>query len=115
MKVDGKEATVIHPPVDTELFTPTSTEERKDYFLTLSAFAPYKRLDLAVEAFNQLGMPFFVIGEGQDEKRLKEMAKPNIHFEGMDVEKKLINKAQSVNPNSNFYIKTILREIEGNN
>ena len=87
-KYYGKEATVIHPPVDTELFTPTSTEERKDYFLTLSAFAPYKRLDLAVEAFNQLGMPFFVIGEGQDEKRLKEMAKPNIHFEGwLDIAK----------------------------
>ena len=87
-KYYGKEATVIHPPVDTELFTPTSTEERKDYFLTLSAFAPYKRLDLAVEAFNQLGMPFFVIGEGQDEKRLKEMAKPNIHFEGwLDISK----------------------------
>ena len=80
-KYYGKEATVIHPPVDTELFTPASTEKKGDYFLTLSAFAPYKRLDLAVEAFNQLGIPFFVIGEGQDEKRLKEMAKPNIHFE----------------------------------
>ena len=81
-KYYGKEATVIHPPVDTELFTPVPTEEKGDYFLILSAFAPYKRLDLAVEAFNQLGMPFFVIGEGQDEKRLREMAKPNIHFEG---------------------------------
>ena len=81
-KYYGKEASVIHPPVDTELFTPASTEEKGDYFLTLSAFAPYKRLDLAVEAFNQLGMPFFIIGEGQDEKRLKKMAKPNIHFEG---------------------------------
>ena len=33
-KYYGKEATVIHPPVDTELFTPTSTEKRRDYFLT---------------------------------------------------------------------------------
>ena len=81
-KYYGKEATVIHPPVDTELFTPASTDEKGDYFLILSAFAPYKRLDIAVEAFNQLGMPFFVIGEGQDEKRLKKIAKPNIHFEG---------------------------------
>ncbi len=81
-KYYGKEATVIYPPVDTELFTPSETEENRDYFLTLSAFAPYKRLDLAVEAFNQLGIPFVVIGEGQDEKRLKEMANPNIHFEG---------------------------------
>ena len=81
-KYYGKDATVIYPPVDTELFTPATTENKGDYFLTLSAFAPYKRLDLAVAAFNQLGIPFFVIGEGQDEKRLKEMAKPNIHFEG---------------------------------
>tara|TARA_B100000686_G_scaffold297968_1_gene330659 strand:+ start:563 stop:1732 length:1170 start_codon:yes stop_codon:yes gene_type:complete len=81
-KYYGKEATVIHPPVDTKLFTPTPTEERRDYFLTLSAFAPYKRLDLAVEAFNHLEIPFFVIGEGQDEKRLREMANPNIYFEG---------------------------------
>ena len=81
-KYYGKEATVIHPPVDTKLFTPATTERKGDYFLTLSAFAPYKRLDLAVEAFNQLGMSFLLIGEGQDEKRLKTMAKQNIQFEG---------------------------------
>ena len=77
-----KEATIIHPPVDTELFKPPQTKEKRDYFLIVSAFAPYKRLDLAVEAFNQLGLPFFVIGEGQDSKRLKNMALSNIQFEG---------------------------------
>ena len=77
-----KEATIIHPPVDTELFTPKKTKEKGDYFLIVSAFAPYKRLDLAVEAFNQLGLPFFIIGEGQDSKRLKNMALSNIQFEG---------------------------------
>ena len=81
-KYYGQEATIIHPPVDTELFTPDNKESKEDYFLIVSAFAPYKRLDLAVEAFNQLGLPFYVIGEGQDGKRLKEMAKPNIKFEG---------------------------------
>jgi len=81
-KYYGKEATIIHPPVNTELFTPDNTENKGDYFLIVSAFAPYKRLDLAVEAFNQMGLPFFIIGEGQDSKRLKEMAKPNIQFEG---------------------------------
>ena len=77
-----KEATIIHPPVDTELFAPKKTKEKGDFFLIVSAFAPYKRLDLAVEAFNQMGLPFFIIGEGQDGKRLKEMAKPNVQFEG---------------------------------
>jgi glycosyltransferase involved in cell wall biosynthesis len=77
-----QEAAIIHPPVDTGLFTPDESEVKEDYFLIVSAFAPYKRLDLAVDAFNQLNLPFFVIGEGQDAKRLKKMAKPNIHFEG---------------------------------
>jgi len=81
-KYYNQEATIIHPPVDTELFTPDRSEGKEDYFLIVSAFAPYKRLDLAVDAFNQLNLPFFVIGEGQDAKRLKEMAKTNIHFEG---------------------------------
>ncbi|MEK9627488.1 MAG: glycosyltransferase [Nitrospinota bacterium] len=81
-KYYGKEATVIHPPVDTELFTPDEADVKREYFLIVSAFAPYKRLDLAVEAFNQLGLPFYVVGQGQDEKRLKEMAKSNIKFEG---------------------------------
>lgn len=81
-KYYGQESTTIHPPVDTELFTPDSKENKGDYFLIVSAFAPYKRLDLAVDAFNQLGLPFFVIGEGQDAKRLKEMARSNIKFEG---------------------------------
>jgi glycosyltransferase involved in cell wall biosynthesis len=77
-----QEAAIIHPPVDTGLFTPDKNEEKEDNFLIVSAFAPYKRLDLAVNAFNQLNLPFFVIGEGQDAKRLKEMANPNIYFEG---------------------------------
>ena len=81
-KYYNQEAAIIHPPVDTGLFTPDTSEEKEDYFLIVSAFAPYKRLDLAVNAFNQLNLPFFVIGEGQDAKRLKEMAKTNIHFEG---------------------------------
>jgi glycosyltransferase involved in cell wall biosynthesis len=81
-KYYNQEATIIYPPVDTGLFTPDGSEGKEDYFLIVSAFAPYKRLDLAVDAFNQLNLPFFVIGEGQDGKRLKEMAKPNIHFEG---------------------------------
>jgi len=81
-KYYNQEAAIIHPPVDTGLFTPDTNEEKENYFLIVSAFAPYKRLDLAVNAFNQLNLPFVVIGEGQDAKRLKEMAKTNIHFEG---------------------------------
>jgi glycosyltransferase involved in cell wall biosynthesis len=76
-----QDATVIHPPVDSELFKP-SDEERSDYFLIVSAFAPYKRVDLAVDAFNKLGYPLVIIGEGQDAEPLRRMAGPNIRFEG---------------------------------
>ena len=76
-----KEATVIHPPVDTKRFK-SSDERKNDYFLIVSAFAPYKRVDLAVEAFNKLGYPFVVIGEGQDADSLRRMANPNVHFKG---------------------------------
>ncbi len=77
----GQEATVIHPPVDAGLFTPDSMA-KGDYFLIVAAFAPYKRVDLAVEAFNKLGYPFIIIGEGQDADPLRKMAGPNIRFEG---------------------------------
>jgi glycosyltransferase involved in cell wall biosynthesis len=76
-----KEATIIHPPVETKRFKP-SGEKKKDYFLIVSAFAPYKRVDLAVEAFNKLGYPFVVVGEGQDADLLRRMANSNIRFEG---------------------------------
>jgi len=48
----------------------------------VSAFAPYKKVDLAIEAFNKLGFPLHIIGSGQDEKRLRKIAKDNIIFHG---------------------------------
>jgi len=67
--------------VDTEYFKPQE-KESGDFFLILSAFAPYKRVDLAVEAFNKLGYPLVVIGTGQDEERLRRLANKNIQFKG---------------------------------
>ena len=75
-----RKATVIHPPVETKN-TQLSTKD-EGYFLIVSAFAPYKRVDLAIEAFNQLGEKLIVIGTGQEEKRLKKMAHSNIEFLG---------------------------------
>lgn len=76
-----RDSTVIYPPADTEFFKPQG-EERENFFLILSAFAPYKRVDLAVEAFNELGYPLVVIGTGQDEQRLRNLAEKNIQFKG---------------------------------
>ena len=75
-----REARVINPPLETERFK--VSEEREDFYLIVSALAPYKRIDLAIDAFNRLGYPLKVIGTGQDEKKLKSRAQPNIQFLG---------------------------------
>jgi glycosyltransferase involved in cell wall biosynthesis len=77
----GRDSTVIYPPVDTDFYCPAPVP-REDYYLAVSAFAPYKRLDLAVAACNRLGRPLVIIGTGQDERRLKKLAGPTIHFLG---------------------------------
>jgi glycosyltransferase involved in cell wall biosynthesis len=75
-------AEVIYPPVDAEFYTPATDSKKEDFFLIVSAFAPYKKLDLAVDAFNHLNVPLKIIGQGQDEKRLQALAKPHIQFLG---------------------------------
>jgi glycosyltransferase involved in cell wall biosynthesis len=77
----GRRSTVIYPPVDTEFYRPAAVP-RSDYYLVVSAFAPYKRLDLAVGVCNQLRRPLVVIGTGQEEGRLRGLAGPTIRFLG---------------------------------
>ncbi|HYT88964.1 MAG TPA: glycosyltransferase, partial [Gemmataceae bacterium] len=77
----GRDSTVIYPPVDTDFYCPAAVQ-RAAYYLVVSAFAPYKRLDLAVEACNRLKRPLVVIGNGQAEKQLRALAGPTIHFLG---------------------------------
>ncbi|MDI6869833.1 MAG: glycosyltransferase family 4 protein [Bacillota bacterium] len=74
-----REATVIHPPVDTAQF---ACGPREDFFLVVSRLVGYKRIDLAVEAFRQLDLPLVIIGEGSQSGTLKKSAGPNITFLG---------------------------------
>ncbi len=76
----GRPSVVIYPPLDMERFA--VAEGQDGYFLVLSRLIPYKRIDMAVEAFNHLGLPLLVIGEGRDRERLQSMAKANIEFLG---------------------------------
>ncbi|GGD72169.1 glycosyltransferase [Croceicoccus mobilis] len=73
-----READVVHPPVETNLFTPST--EVDDHYLWVGQMVPYKRPDLAVEAFNMSGKPLMMVGTGGMEKHLKKIAKPNIKF-----------------------------------
>ncbi len=70
---------VIFPPVNTHLYR---LEKKEDFYLIVSRFVPYKRVDLAVEAFSKLGLPLIVIGTGSEEKKIKALAKKNIRFLG---------------------------------
>ncbi|MFQ6057656.1 MAG: glycosyltransferase [Anaerolineae bacterium] len=79
-KIYRRESTIIHPPVDVRQFAPSDTHD--DYFLIVSRLIPYKRLDIAVRAFNQLGLPLVVVGDGRDRARLEAMAGPNVRFLG---------------------------------
>lgn len=75
----GRESDIVYPPVDTERLTPGKTNEKK-FDLIVSAMVPYKRIDLAVKAYNRLGYPLKIVGIGGELKKLKAIAKDNIEF-----------------------------------
>ncbi len=77
----GQSAAVIYPPVDTEFFTPGSVKKSRQY-LIVSALVPYKRTEIAIAAFNKLGLPLVIVGEGPEARRLHAIAKKNITFLG---------------------------------
>jgi glycosyltransferase involved in cell wall biosynthesis len=76
-----RDAAVIYPPVDTDFYTP-SEEPREDYYLVVSALAPYKRFDLAIETCQRVGKKLIVIGSGQEFAKLKASAGSHVSFLG---------------------------------
>lgn len=81
----GREATVIHPPVDTAFFTPSADGSlpSRDYFLAASRFVPYKRIDAIAAAFALLPQERLVIaGDGPEAARIRAAAGPNARFVG---------------------------------
>jgi glycosyltransferase involved in cell wall biosynthesis len=75
-----RDATVVHPPVDLDRFSPGDVP--RDYDLLAGAFAPYKRGDLAIEACRRLGRRLKVVGTGQEQVRLRAIAGPDVEFLG---------------------------------
>ncbi len=77
----GREAEVIYPPLDAQFYRPGG--ERKDYYLVVSAFVPYKKVDLVIEAFNALDRKLFIIGSGPCESFYRQLRRsPQIFFLG---------------------------------
>lgn len=90
-----QESIVVYPPVDTDFF---KVKEQKlianEYFLIVSRLVPYKKVDLAIEVFNQLGWKLKIVGSGSEKKSLKQMARDNIELVGELTELELLSYYQ---------------------
>ena len=75
-----REAQVIYPPVNIERFPFQS--QKQDFYLTVSRLVSYKQVRLIVQAFNQLGLPLVVIGDGPEMPLLQSLAQSNIQLLG---------------------------------
>lgn len=82
-----RDADVIYPPVDTSFFK--ISEKPGEYFLIVSALVPYKRIDLAIEAFNQTEERLVIIGNGPEQPKLRQIARRNIVFVGWQPDEEL--------------------------
>jgi glycosyltransferase involved in cell wall biosynthesis len=80
----NRHAHVIPPPVDCGFFTPDSSPQHHgaSFYLVVSALVPYKRVDIAVAAFNRLRLPLVVIGVGPERSKLERDASSSVTFLG---------------------------------
>lgn len=96
-KLYGKPAIVINFPIDSKKFT--FSQEKGNYFLTSTRLISYKRADIIIEAFNWLGLPLLITGDGPERKRLEARAMNNVRFLGhvSDEERtRLMSRTQAV-------------------
>ncbi len=75
-----REASVIYPPVEVERFELIGKPAPRHGFVVAGRQTPYKRIDLAIEACNELKVPLVVIGDGPEHKRLEKLAGRNVTF-----------------------------------
>ena len=80
-KYYNRPAKVIHPPVDTEFYTPGQSDN-EGYFLLSGAMVPYKKGEIAIEAFREIDERLVVTGDGPELPRLANMASKNVEFTG---------------------------------
>ena len=75
----GREATVLHPPVELARFSPGPVGA---HYLVLAELMAHKRIDVAIRAFNALGLPLVVVGDGPESRRLRRLAGPTVRLTG---------------------------------
>ncbi len=89
-KYYGRESEVIYPPVDLDNFSTAKLKtKKKNYYLVVSRLVKYKKVDLAIRAFNELDKPLIIVGIGSEERNLKKSANKNIEFAGYLTHKEL--------------------------
>jgi glycosyltransferase involved in cell wall biosynthesis len=77
----GRDAAVLHPPVETSRFRP-GARPVGDHYVVLGELMAHKRVDVAIRAFNALRRPLVVVGDGPELRRLRRMAGPTVRFTG---------------------------------
>ncbi len=88
-RIYNKDSVVIYPPIIFNRYK--YNEEKEDFYLVVSRLKGYKRVDVAVRAFNELSKKLVIIGTGEDEIYLKKIAKPNVKILGRVSEEKLLD------------------------
>lgn len=79
-EIYGRDSIVIHPPVDVSKFY--IAEKIENYYLIVSRLVAHKKVDIAIRAFNRLGLPLKIVGSGPMEGDLRKVAGPNVEFMG---------------------------------
>jgi glycosyltransferase involved in cell wall biosynthesis len=77
-RVWRRSSQVVHPPVQVDAFTPL--DEQEERYLWVGQMTAYKRADLVVDAFNELGLPLLMVGTGEMAQKIRQRAKPNIEI-----------------------------------
>lgn len=92
----GREASVLHPPVDTATFHYDASTKKENYYLAVGRLLHYKRFDLVIDAFNALGTSLKIVGSGGCyEEALRKRAKSNIKFCGQVSDVELVRLYQA--------------------
>lgn len=89
----GRDSIIIYPPLSVEQKSESKSKPAKKvqpYFLVVSRFVPYKRIDVAIDALTELGLPLKVVGVGHLEKKLKSKAGPTVEFLGNLTDEELV-------------------------
>jgi glycosyltransferase involved in cell wall biosynthesis len=85
----GRDAEVVHPPVDTAWFDVDPSVPREDFLLVVSALEPYKRVDFAIEVANRARLPLRIVGDGSLAASLASRAGPTVELLGRVSEERL--------------------------